>query len=284
MDVIEVAALLFDAGADRIWRRADCISRWPVAVRALEAAHLLPTIGIADEARCAACGDFHDVELGREPVLRCPIAGNIGVKPLDLAQVGFDQNRWLEQVGAALSMAPPENCIPGTLWRFNKQHAAGWRKQIWIGRGLGAAHTFDAAARAIRNAGRQAKWLLTSSTLPLEAGPALGAELICFVDCATITEAGQVVVDLEAKVGPRKQNHKARPGRKKKVGPAQGLFDARVKERAVLPVLADEARAIHALLLEAGTAAAEVPSERTIEDAIRNDHAKAVGRPRPVKP
>jgi hypothetical protein len=284
LELISVASLLFDAGAEISWRRADCLSRWPTATIVLEATGLLPTIGAAKDAPCRACGDMHEVEHDGAPVLCCPLAGKLAVSSDDLALVKFDQKRWLEQVGAALELAAPETVIGDFVWRFGRAHASGWRKQIWIARGLDAPDVFDSVAREMRSAGKRGKWLLTSSTPPREAGRALGAEIIRFVDCAEMLGNGALRIDIEALVGPRKGiKKKDGPGRKSKVGPALPLFRKRLAAGEVLPTLVAEAKAIHsALALQIKPE--ELPSPRTIEDAIRSDYAKAVGRPRPVKP
>ncbi len=284
MDVMAVAALMFEAGVSQKWRRADCVVRWSSATRALEASGLLRTIGLAGEAPCSACRGVHEIEGDGEGLMHCPVAGKVAVQATDLVQVTFDESRWLDAVGAALALPAPEPVLPGFLWCFKRQQAAGWRKQIWIARGLGAHAVFDEAARALKAAGRRAKWLLTGSNLPREAGAALGAEIIRFADCGVIADDGRLALDLEVIVGRRKRSkEKGKPGRKAKVGPARDLFRKRLAEGVVLPVLVAEAKSIHAALAPL-LKPEELPRPHTIEDAIRDDHAKTFSRPRPVKP
>ena len=275
MNAISVAALLFEGGEGKLWRRADCLVRWPNEIKALESGRLVRVVGAAVDVPCVACGDLHAVEDGDHLVMNCPIAGVVELNAADLAQIVLHQAAWLSSIGAALQLAPPEPVVSNTLWRFERSQTAGWRNQIWVARGIGAADKFDLVARALRASGRRAKWLLTSSDLPQEVGGALRARVIRFAECGDISPKGRLTLDLEGNVGPRKPA-KGQPGRKAKVGPAVELFRSRLAGHAASPILAEEARQIAAELAFRIERSAQ-PSPRTIEDAIRDEHAAAFG-------
>ena len=281
MNAVSLAALLFEAGRSRRWRRADCLARWPTAAVALERAGLLRGEGLAHTAPCAACGDTHEIELGEPPAMRCPVAGRVAVASHDLVEVAFDADRWLACVASGLQLQEPEAVIRGTLWRIPRQQRSGWRKQIWIARGLSVASTFDSVARTLKADGRRARWLLTSSDLPRDCGPALHAQVIRFSECADVSANGAVAIELERIVGARKKGRGV-PGRRSKVGPALDLFRRRLADGMTAPILAEEARQIEAELARQQAPEARA-SARTIEDAIRDGHAAALGRARPAK-
>jgi hypothetical protein len=242
--------------------------------------------GLPSVVVCAACDDNHPARLDYDPAARChwhfcPEAGRVDVADESLARLRVDREWLVRWLVAALPIVPDRHkaLVPDSVWRLGDAVAGGTGvTAVFAARAstLGDFAVLANALRAIHPA--ELGLVIAASAAPI---PSLslpnGFHVLDFREIARI-ESDHLVIG-KAKLGRWIASLRRGARRRVKDSPGRPSVANRVKEihlerrraGSALATPRAEARAIHAIMKEAG-AVGGIPVLRTIERHLKSIH------------